>query len=76
MLPNVPGYREHDFISISKSEYKELQEQNSERIIELITETSRLRELLRRGLKPLNSAKYKVWREDVDKELDAATDAG
>ena len=42
MLPNVPGYREYDFISISKSEYNELKEQNSKRIVELLGKNASL----------------------------------
>ena len=30
---------------------------------------TRRKELLRRGLKPMNSAEYKIWVEDVEKEL-------
>ena len=42
-------------------------------IVELLekaeaTATRRL-ELLKRGLKPLNSAEYEIWVEDVEKEL-------
>ena len=29
----------------------------------------RRKELLRRGLKPMNSVEYKIWVEDVEKEL-------